>query len=269
MKFSNPVPIFVAHVEQEGSGKTVDSASLVLRDTGTPGPRKRVVSIRTEDGATYRFQRYGTDEYLAFYDRTNADGDQFQVNARLPAHVEAVREAIQNGEAEPWPDALERAVDGISRAVATDGGQQSTLPVNGRTPRLVGSMEVGHMRAEHDVYGGRDRQDGHLRHMGNTEPPTRGWLGNPHEMDEETVAERRRVIAAFLSRFVARVEQDDTFRQAVESLRGRRVACWCRGVSQDRTPENWCHLDVVAAWLDGDLSPVSAYLYGEDAEGGA
>lgn len=142
--------------------------------------------------------------------------------------------------------------------------QQTRLAqhVTNRTPRLE-TIEVSHMRSAHDVYGGRSRSDGELRHMGNTEPGTRGWLGNPYLMDDDAddpVAERRRVIAAFLIRFLDRVEEDPEFAEAVEELRGDRVACWCRGVTQDRDPSNWCHLDVVDAYLADDLDTVREYL---------
>lgn len=131
-------------------------------------------------------------------------------------------------------------------------------------PELDGTIEVGHMRSgsDHDVYGGRASGEG-VRHMGNTEPPVRGWLGNPYQMDDDTVEERRRVIAAYLRDFLEHLEADDCFREAVLGLRGQRVACWCRGVTQERTPSTWCHLDVVACWLEGDLAPVFAYLNGD------
>lgn len=136
---------------------------------------------------------------------------------------------------------------------------------DGECPDLE-TLEVAHTARSaetFDMYGARKRRNGQLCHMNNTNPPAPGWLGNPHEMDEKTVEERRRVIAAFLRDFLDRVAEDAQFRDAVERLRGQRVACWCRGVSQERTPDSWCHLDVVAAWLSGDLSPVYAYLRGE------
>lgn len=136
---------------------------------------------------------------------------------------------------------------------------------SGDVPALE-TLEVAHVArsaATFDVNGGRKRPDGTLTHAANTAPGEPGWLGNPFIMDEKTVAERRRVIAAFTRFFLDRVGRDDEFRAAVEDLRGKRVACWCRGVSQVRTPETWCHLDVVAAWLSGDLSPVYAFLRGE------
>jgi len=129
------------------------------------------------------------------------------------------------------------------------------------------TLEVAHTSRSTttaDQYGGRSNRNGQLRHMNNTVPPTPGWLGNPHEMDEDTVEERRRVIAAFARDFLDRVESDAQFRDAVRRLEGKRVSCWCRGVTQPRRPDNWCHLDVVAAWLAGDLSPVYCYLRGAE-----
>lgn len=133
------------------------------------------------------------------------------------------------------------------------------------TPDLD-TLEVAHAGRSNktaDVYGGRKRWDGKLRHAANTEPGEPGWLGNPYDMDDDSVAERRRVIAAFLRFFFDRLERDEVFREAVEDLRGKRVSCWCRGVTQERQPDTWCHLDVVDAYLDGDLSPVFEYLRGE------
>lgn len=135
------------------------------------------------------------------------------------------------------------------------------------TPELE-TLEVAHFARSSetfDVYGGRKSSAGQLTHAANTDPTDPGWLGNPFTMDGDTAEERRRVIAAFLRYFLDRVQSDQEFREAVEDLRGQRVACWCRGVSQERTPETWCHLDVVAAWLSGDLSPVHAYLRGDGA----
>jgi hypothetical protein len=113
--------------------------------------------------------------------------------------------------------------------------------------------------------GGRSRQGDTIRHLANTEGTAPGWLGNPYRMDGDSVAERKRVIAAYVRVFLARVQRDEQFRANVERLSGMYVGCWCRGVSQERTPETWCHLDVVDHWLRGDLSPVYDYLRGDHA----
>jgi len=109
---SDPIPLLgVEEVEREGQGKKVVDAWLVLEGRHGPTPPRRVVTVETRDGALYRFQRYGRDEYLAFYNRENPDGSEFQRRASLPAHVEAVREAIVNSEVLPdFEAALEAEV---------------------------------------------------------------------------------------------------------------------------------------------------------------
>lgn len=137
-------------------------------------------------------------------------------------------------------------------------GEQVTL--EGKTPALSGPLHVVHTRNRFDVYGGRAGGDDERGHLGNTEPPERGWLGNPHEMRHESVAERRRVIRAYARDFLQKVERNDEFREAVDGLQGQRVACWCRGSTEDREPSNWCHLDVVAAYLSDSWTPLLSYL---------
>lgn len=130
------------------------------------------------------------------------------------------------------------------------------------------SIEVAHAARSGGtgaVYGGPRLRDGEPVHGGNVEAGEPGWLGSPFTVDGGDVEDRRRMIAAYLRWFLDRVVDDDEYREAVEDLRGKRVTCWCRGVTQARTPETWCHLDVVAAWLSGDLSPVFRYLRGETA----
>lgn len=129
------------------------------------------------------------------------------------------------------------------------------------------TLEVAHVARSTgiDVYGGRRLVDGEPVHGGDVEAGDPGWLGSPFALgDQGDVEDRRRMIAAYLRWFLDRVnEDDDDYREAIEDLRGKRVSCWCRGVTQPRTPETWCHLDVVAAWLSRDLSPVFDYLRGE------
>jgi hypothetical protein len=123
-------------------------------------------------------------------------------------------------------------------------------------------MKVAHMRGHCDHYGGSYLEGHKVRHMNNTEAMEDGWLGNPHSIITAS-EDRRCAIAAYLRDFLTRIEEDAEFAAAVEGLRGQQVGCWCRGVSQSRTGSNFCHLDVVAAWIEGDLSPVYAYLRGE------
>ena len=114
LRTSDRVPLLgVEEVERDGKGKTVTDAWLVLEERHGPTPARRVVSLQTQDGAIYRFQRYRTDEYLAYYDRQNPDGEQFQRQAPLPAHVEAVRDAIVAREVLPDFDAMTRAEEQV------------------------------------------------------------------------------------------------------------------------------------------------------------
>ena len=278
-------------VERDGKGKKVVAAWLRLEKRYGPTPARRVVSIKTRDGAVYRFQRYDSDERLAFYDRTNADGSRVHHATQLPQHVEAVRNAVMDGDVLPEFESFNRATQQVGvtawagstdnhgdarearladgtksreHQIRTDGGGAAFE--GGEVPNLE-TLEVAHFARSsktNDLYGGRKRRGGDLAHAANTNPPQPGWLGNPFLMndDADQVTERRRVIAAWTRYFLERVETDQQFREAVRRLRGKRVACWCRGVSQERTAETWCHLDVVAAWLSGDLTPVYGYLRG-------
>lgn len=99
----------VDDVDREGQGKKVVDAWLHLEARYGPSPARRVVTIETRDGAVYRFQRYGRGEFLAFYNRENPDGTEFKRRASLPAHVQAVREAIVADDVLPDFEALLRA----------------------------------------------------------------------------------------------------------------------------------------------------------------
>lgn len=137
----------------------------------------------------------------------------------------------------------------------------------GHEPAVVG-INVGHCRNAVDVYGGRKRVNGDLRHMDNAEPGTPGWLGNPFSMDDapDDADARRWAIERFADYFLARVENDAELRREVERLRSRSVGCWCRGISTPREAGPWCHLDVIDCWLRGDLDAIEDYLAGGDDE---
>lgn len=151
----------------------------------------------------------------------------------------------------------------VRRDDAATPTEESAGTLDGTQPALRGSMTVGHVRGRFDVYGSRKHIDGEIRHMANADPEAPGWLGNPHDLGDSE-ATRRDGIARFTHDFLDKIERNDEFRSAVEGLRGQRVACWCHGTHQERTAANWCHLDVVAAWLDGDLTPVLDYFRGAD-----
>ena len=82
------------------------------------------------------------------------------------------------------------------------------------------------------------RADSGTSHMMNTEIGDPGWLGNPYPVSEYS---REESIANYREDFLARVDQDKAFREAVEELRGRTLACWCK-------PKP-CHGDVILEYL--------------------
>jgi hypothetical protein len=68
-------------------------------------------------------------------------------------------------------------------------------------------------------------------------------LGNPFPLDDPKDAEKRAlVIEQYRVWFLERVENDDSFRAAVEAVRGRDLGCWC-------VPRA-CHGDVILEWLE-------------------
>lgn len=68
-------------------------------------------------------------------------------------------------------------------------------------------------------------------------------FGNPF-----TVAEhgRREAMRLFRLYFWKRIGQDEEFRKAVEGLRGKTLACWCKD-----KPSTECHGDVYVEYLEG------------------
>ena len=117
-------------------------------------------------------------------------------------------------------------------------------------------LEVCHVRRDSDweVNGGRapaQLEGAEKRHMNNTAFPAPGWLGNPSQMDEETVAERQRVLTAYRHDLLRKTREGMLFATHLGKLRGKRVACWCRAEGEQRRPDNACHLDVVNAALLG------------------
>ncbi|AFD02318.1 putative protein 37 [Haloarcula hispanica icosahedral virus 2] len=111
----------VGEVERPGSGKVVADAWIHLEGRPDPTPARRLLYVETADGAVYRFQSYGPDEYLTFYDRRNEAGDRHTKAGRLPAHVEAVRAAVVNREVLPDYQQLLRAEAEVGEGEQVDG----------------------------------------------------------------------------------------------------------------------------------------------------
>jgi hypothetical protein len=64
-------------------------------------------------------------------------------------------------------------------------------------------------------------------------------FGNPFRIGPKQT--REQAIARYRANFLIRVEKDEDFREAVLSLCGKRLGCWCTPLP--------CHGDVIVEWL--------------------
>jgi len=109
-------------------------------------------------------------------------------------------------------------------------------------PETKSETRVGHCkRDETDVYIGRGPNG---RDMLSTALGARGWLGNPHTVEDHG---REGCIERFRKAFEYRLENDDEFRHAVRQLHGKTLGCWCQSVRADGPA---CHGEVIAEWAD-------------------
>ena len=84
-------------------------------------------------------------------------------------------------------------------------------------------------------------------HMNNTAVGEPGWLGNPYP---ESDYGREECIRLFRTDFEERIDEDAAFREAVENLRGKTLACWC-------VPKA-CHGEVILDYLASTDPEVNA-----------
>ena len=75
-----------------------------------------------------------------------------------------------------------------------------------------------------------------------------GTFGNPYQIGRD--GNREAVLAAFATYFEKRLDVDPVFRNKVLSLRGQRLACFCRPTKGFQSLV-LCHAQIIAAWLDG------------------
>lgn len=124
----------------------------------------------------------------------------------------------------------------------TNDTRQSTLSMNPKT-------RVGHHKKDPvDVYIGRDRRGGELKHLNNTPVGKRGWLGNPFVEDiQDTPYTHDESIEAYREAFHDRIESDAEFRDAIHDFQGGVLGCWCRTLDSSRPS---CHGDVIAEYLN-------------------
>lgn len=71
------------------------------------------------------------------------------------------------------------------------------------------------------------------------DPPENGCFGNPFPLK---IYGRDKCIELYKDYFLKRVESDPAFREAVLSLKGKRLGCFC-------VPFR-CHGEVIKEWLD-------------------
>jgi len=74
-------------------------------------------------------------------------------------------------------------------------------------------------------------------------PPHPSCIGNPfHLTNVKDDKERANVIQLYSDHFHARINYDIKFKEYVLSLRGKRIACFCKPLP--------CHLDVVVEYIE-------------------
>jgi hypothetical protein len=90
----------------------------------------------------------------------------------------------------------------------------------------------------YDCYIGRPRGGVDPRRV---TPGDYGFLGNPFPLGKDN---RDESIAKFKEYFLDRLDKDNSFREAVLSLKNKTLACFC-------VPKS-CHGHVIAEWLDNN-----------------
>jgi len=106
----------------------------------------------------------------------------------------------------------------------------------------MSETKVGHCKAdETDVYVGRGPGG---RDMLNTRIGKRGWLGNPHTVDDHG---REGSIRRFKKAFEHRLENNAEFRQRVAEISGATLGCWCQRLDEDSPA---CHGEIIAEHAD-------------------
>lgn len=75
-----------------------------------------------------------------------------------------------------------------------------------------------------------------------------GYFGNPFPMSKEE--DRAQCVADYGHMFYNRIRHDPEFAARIETLRGKRIACFCAPKA--------CHGDVIAAYLNQETKPTPA-----------
>jgi len=126
-------------------------------------------------------------------------------------------------------------------------------PHHTRSDADTHGITVVHVEEPFDTYGARAK--GGIS-MAERDPPYKGWLGNPHTVDGWG---RDRAIELFERDYYEKLRDSRDFTNAVLTLVGRRVACWCRAEDDD---EPACHLDVVnRSLIDGHVARIAHQIH--------
>ena len=71
------------------------------------------------------------------------------------------------------------------------------------------------------------------------DPPEFGCFGNPFHLKDHG---REECIRLYREYFHKRIKEDEAFREAIMSLKGKKLGCFCAPLP--------CHGDVIKEWLD-------------------
>ena len=77
------------------------------------------------------------------------------------------------------------------------------------------------------------------------DPPKFGCYGNPFAV--KTYG-REKCLELYREYFLKRVVEDPAFREAVISLKGKKLGCFCKQPDQEVA----CHGDIIKEWLDNN-----------------
>lgn len=74
-------------------------------------------------------------------------------------------------------------------------------------------------------------------------PPNEGCFGNPFTVKEYG---REGCIERYKKYFECRIKNDSDFREAILSLKGKVLGCFCKPLD--------CHGDIIKEWLDNEYN---------------
>ena len=180
---------------------------------------------------------------------------QDEVGYAKDTHEVAV-EALRELAPERRPEDLEVSEPKNSTLQALAAVADDALAADQRKHRHV---DIVSDKAQHDVYGMRG-PGGNT--MTNTVPGQRGWLGNPNKWEGNGDAKGVTVqdaIEAFRRDFLAKVDSDPVFRQAVLDLDGKKLGYY--------RPDQPNHLQVVKEWLEAQPAPEATQVPPAPQEG--